>query len=58
MPAENVVALTEALNVTPLEHTVGAEISGVDLSKPLSAPRRDEIHPLLPRHRVRKQEAQ
>ena len=58
MPAENVVALTEALKVTPLEPTVGAETSGVDLSKPLSAPQRDEIHALLPRHRVRKQGAQ
>ncbi|MBK4992264.1 TauD/TfdA family dioxygenase [Pseudomonas sp. S37] len=58
MPAENVVALTEALKVTPLEPTVGAEISGVDLTKPLSAPQRDEIHALLLRHRVRKQGAQ
>ena len=58
MPAENVVALTEAVKVTRLEPTVGAEINGVDLSKPLSAPQRDEIRALLLRHRVRKLEAQ
>ncbi|TBU73520.1 MULTISPECIES: TauD/TfdA dioxygenase family protein [Phytopseudomonas] len=52
MPAENVVALTETLKVTPLEPTVGAEISGVDLSKPLSPLQRDEIHTLLLRHKV------
>lgn len=52
MPAENVVALTENLKVTPLEPTVGAEISGIDLSKPLSPLQRDEIHALLLRHKV------
>ncbi|KIP89072.1 MULTISPECIES: TauD/TfdA family dioxygenase [Pseudomonas] len=52
MPAENVVALTETLVVTPLEPTVGAEISGIDLSKPLNARQRDEIHGLLLRHKV------
>jgi len=52
MPAENVVAFTEPLNVTPLEPTVGAEISGVDLSKPLTPSQRDEIHALLLKHKV------
>lgn len=46
MPAENVVALTDALSVNPLALTVGAEISGVDPSKPLSLPQRDAVHAL------------
>lgn len=52
MPAENVVAITQTLNVTPLEPTLGAEISGIDLSRPLGAAQRDEIHALLLKHKV------
>jgi taurine dioxygenase len=52
MPAENVVAITESLRVTTLEPTLGAEISGIDLSKPLSPVQRDEVHALLLKHKV------
>lgn len=52
MPAENVVAITESLRVTPVEPTVGAEIHGIDLSKPLSPVQRDEVRALLLKHKV------
>ena len=52
MPSPNVVALTGSLQVTPLEPTLGAEITGIDLSKPLSALQRDEVHSLLLKHKV------
>ena len=52
MPAENVVSITPPLSVKPLEPTVGAEISGVDLSRPLSPQQRDEIHALILKHKV------
>lgn len=52
MPAENVVAITERLEVNILEPTVGAEISGIDLSRPLSPVQRDEVHALLLKHKV------
>src|ERR1700722_1563433 len=40
------------LIVKPLEPTIGAEISGVDLRQPLSAEQRDRIKALLLKHRV------
>jgi len=40
------------LEVTPLQPTFGAEISGADLSKPLTPELRDEIRELLVRHKV------
>ncbi|TBV02042.1 TauD/TfdA dioxygenase family protein [Phytopseudomonas dryadis] len=52
MPAENVVALSETLKVTPLEPTLGAEISDIDLSKPLSPLQREQIHALLLKYKV------
>lgn len=52
MPAENIVTLHDTLRVTRLEPTLGAEISGVDLSKPLSPSQRDDIHALLLKHKV------
>lgn len=41
-----------ALQVTRLEPTIGAEISGIDLSQPLTPAVRDEIRQLLLKHKV------
>jgi taurine dioxygenase len=41
-----------ALQVTRLEPTIGAEISGVDLSQPLTPAVRDELRQLLLEHKV------
>ncbi len=43
---------TSTLQVKPLEPTIGAEVSGVDLRQPLSIVQRDEIKSLLLKHRV------
>ncbi|WCT74165.1 TauD/TfdA family dioxygenase [Sphingomonas naphthae] len=40
------------LTVTPVQPTLGAEISGVDLSQPLEQPVVDEIRALLVKHKV------
>lgn len=52
MTAENVVHLDEALSVTALEPTIGAEVAGIDLSKPLRPAQREQIHALLLKHKV------
>ena len=41
-----------ALQVTRLEPTIGAEISGIDLSQPFTPALRDEIRALLLKHKV------
>jgi alpha-ketoglutarate-dependent sulfate ester dioxygenase len=40
------------LEVRPLEPTIGAEVSGVDISKPISDDVRDEIRALVLKHKV------
>jgi alpha-ketoglutarate-dependent taurine dioxygenase len=52
MPAEQVIDLHETPSVTALEPTIGAEIHGVDLKKPLDPLQRERIHALLLRHKV------
>ena len=52
MGAEHAIDLEQSLVVTPLEPTLGAEISGVDLSRPLTAAQRDQVHALLLKHKV------
>jgi len=52
MPAEHRLAAESPLQVTRLEPTLGAEITGIDLSQPLSEARRDDIHALLLTHKV------
>jgi alpha-ketoglutarate-dependent taurine dioxygenase len=51
-----VVSLREkapaALTVTPLEPTIGAEISGIDLTQPLSPHHRDEIKAAILKYKV------
>lgn len=50
MPDER--SVYETIQITPLTPTIGAEISGVDLARPLSAQQFDEIHSALLRHLV------
>jgi len=52
MGAEHAIDLEQSLVVTPLEPTLGAEISGIDLSRPLTAAQRDQVHALLLKHKV------
>ncbi|WP_455923738.1 TauD/TfdA dioxygenase family protein [Pseudomonas putida] len=52
MGAEYAIALEQPLTVTALEPTLGAEISGIDLARPLSPAQRDQIHGLLLKHKV------
>lgn len=52
MAIENVVSLSEVLKVTPLEPTIGAEISGIDLKKSLSPVLRDQLKTLLLQYKV------
>ena len=42
----------QTLHVTRLEPTIGAEISGIDLSQPLTPALRDELRRLLLEHKV------
>ncbi|MET0126736.1 MAG: TauD/TfdA family dioxygenase, partial [Pseudomonas caspiana] len=44
--------IVRSLKVTRLEPTIGAEIAGVDLTRPLTAAQRDEIRALLLEHKV------
>ena len=44
--------IVRSLQVNRLEPTIGAEISGVDLSQPITAAQRDEIRALLLEHKV------
>lgn len=44
--------IVRSLRVTRLEPTIGAEISGVDLSRPITPAQRDEIRALLLEHKV------
>ena len=46
------IGSADEINVNPLEPTIGAEISGIDLRNPLSDLQRDRIKALLLRHRV------
>lgn len=41
-----------AIEIRPLQPTIGAEISGVDLSRPLSAGQRDAIRAAVLKHKV------
>ncbi len=50
--ANQVSASTAQLTVKPLEPTIGAEISGVDLSQPISDAVRDEIRATLLEYKV------
>jgi taurine dioxygenase len=50
--ANSTSGATGTLVVKPLEPTIGAEISGIDLRNPLSIEQRDEIKALLLKHRV------
>ncbi|TWH75918.1 taurine dioxygenase [Azomonas agilis] len=52
MSTEKVVNLSEILKVTPLEPTLGAEVSGIDLKKPLSPAVRDQLKTLLLQYKV------
>lgn len=52
MPAENVVIITPTLSVKPLEPTLGAEISGIDLTRPLPPQQKAEIHALILKYKV------
>ena len=45
-------ALNDVITVRPLQPTIGAEISGVDLSKPISVEQRDAIRAAVIKHRV------
>ncbi|KAF1042975.1 TauD/TfdA dioxygenase family protein [Xylophilus sp.] len=49
---ENRAPNIRSLSVKPVEPTIGAEISGIDLRQPLSITQRDEIKALLLKHRV------
>ena len=40
------------LTITPLQHTLGAEIAGIDLSRPLDAETRDVLSQMLAEHLV------
>ncbi|HKR90502.1 MAG TPA: TauD/TfdA family dioxygenase, partial [Phenylobacterium sp.] len=40
------------LEIRPLQPTIGAEISGVDLSRPISDRTRDEIKAAVLKHKV------
>jgi alpha-ketoglutarate-dependent taurine dioxygenase len=46
------VVLDETLAIRPLQPTIGAEISGVDLSRPLSAQQRDQIKAAILQYKV------
>jgi taurine dioxygenase len=46
------VSGTRSLQVTRLEPTIGAEISGIDLSQPITPALRDELRALLLEHKV------
>lgn len=46
------VNLYKSISVRPLQPTIGAEISGVDLTRPLTRSVRDEIYAALLRHGV------
>ena len=50
--AEKLYVETAQLSVRPLEPTIGAEISGVDLSQPISDAVRDEIKATLLQYKV------
>ncbi|SEJ49252.1 Taurine catabolism dioxygenase TauD, TfdA family, partial [Azotobacter beijerinckii] len=52
MAIENIVSLPEVLKVTALEPTLGAEVAGVDLKKPLSPVLRDQLKNLLLKYKV------
>jgi len=43
---------SQSLHVTRLEPTIGAEISGIDLSQPITPALRDELRALLLEHKV------
>lgn len=49
---ESDVQIYKTIQVTPLTPTIGAEISGIDLSLPLSTRQFDEIHAALMQHLV------
>jgi taurine dioxygenase len=50
--AQKLVTESSQLNVRPLEPTIGAEISGVDLSQPISDALRDEIKNVILLYKV------
>ncbi|MFB8831765.1 TauD/TfdA dioxygenase family protein [Azotobacter sp. CWF10] len=52
MAIENIVSLSEVLKVMPLEPSIGAEVVGVDLKKPLSPVLRDQLKSLLLKYKV------
>ncbi|CAN5321596.1 TauD/TfdA family dioxygenase [soil metagenome] len=45
-------AIPDVIGIRPLQPTIGAEIEGVDLSKPLSAAQRDAIRAAVVKHKV------
>ncbi|ACO78378.1 taurine catabolism dioxygenase, TauD/TfdA family [Azotobacter vinelandii CA] len=52
MTTATLASKTETLEITPLEPTIGAEVSGVDLKKPLSPAQRDRLKALLLQYKV------
>jgi taurine dioxygenase len=51
-PSHQPLSNTQSLQVTRLEPTIGAEISGIDLSQPITPALRDELRALLLEHKV------
>ncbi len=52
MATQTIEAIDSVLDITPLQPTIGAEISGVDLSRPLSSAQRAAIHAAVLRYKV------
>ncbi|MFT4247044.1 MAG: TauD/TfdA family dioxygenase [Pseudomonas sp.] len=52
MSVVNIASPGEDIRITPLEPTIGAQIEGLDLARPLSPQQRDRIRALLLRHKV------
>ncbi len=52
MGAQHAIAIEPSIIVTALEPTLGAEISGIALDRPLSPALRDQVHGLLLKHKV------
>src|ERR1700683_590195 len=51
-PEVSMLTTDRSIGVTPLSPNIGAEISGIDLTKPLSAQQVQELRDALTRHLV------